>query len=55
MVYTQLIEDHREAMAATEASDPVTQNILIEQLRGLELFQWFIRPHGEQRRATEHS
>ncbi|MEU2499460.1 DNA starvation/stationary phase protection protein [Streptomyces pseudogriseolus] len=47
VVCTRLIEDHREAMAATEASDPVTQDILIEQLRGLELFQWFVRAHLE--------
>ncbi|WP_442759546.1 Dps family protein [Streptomyces pseudogriseolus] len=47
VVYTRLIEDHREAMEATEASDPVTQDILIEQLRGLELFQWLVRAHLE--------
>ncbi|MCM3302262.1 hypothetical protein M4D73_29270 [Streptomyces pseudogriseolus] len=44
MLYTQLIENHHEAMAATEACDPVTQNILIKQLRGPEQFLWFIRP-----------
>ncbi|GGQ30352.1 hypothetical protein GCM10010233_54830 [Streptomyces pseudogriseolus] len=49
-----LIEDHREVMAATEASDPVTQDILIGQLRGLELFLWFVRLPGEQRLGTEH-
>ncbi|MFI2505967.1 Dps family protein [Streptomyces sp. NPDC018972] len=47
LVYTSVIEDHREAMRATETSDPVTQDILIEQLRGLELFQWFVRAHLE--------
>ncbi|MEU9294185.1 MULTISPECIES: DNA starvation/stationary phase protection protein [unclassified Streptomyces] len=47
VVYTQLIEDHRAAMEATESSDPVTQDMLIEQLRGLELFQWFVRAHLE--------
>ncbi len=47
VVYTRLIEDHRAAMEATESSDPVTQDILIEQLRGLELFQWFVRAHLE--------
>ncbi|WP_286170246.1 hypothetical protein [Actinospica acidiphila] len=41
-------------MAATEASGPVTQDILIGQLRGLELFLWFVRPPGEQRLGTEH-
>ncbi|CAL9393107.1 DNA starvation/stationary phase protection protein [Streptomyces sp. Tu 3180] len=47
LVYTSVIEDHREAMKETETSDPVTQDILIEQLRGLELFQWFVRAHLE--------
>ncbi|MFB7999993.1 Dps family protein [Streptomyces sp. NPDC056002] len=47
LVYTAVIKDHREAMRATEASDPVTQDMLIEQLRGLELFQWFVRAHLE--------
>ncbi|MCC8339043.1 DNA starvation/stationary phase protection protein [Streptomyces sp. R1] len=47
LVYTAVIQDHREAMQATETSDPVTQDMLIEQLRGLELFQWFVRAHLE--------
>ncbi|WP_374984843.1 Dps family protein [Streptomyces fradiae] len=47
LVYTSVIEEHREAMRATEATDPVTQDMLIEQLRGLELFQWFVRAHLE--------
>jgi starvation-inducible DNA-binding protein len=47
LVYTSIIKDHREAMQATETSDPVTQDMLIEQLRGLELFQWFVRAHLE--------
>lgn len=47
LVYTSVIKDHREAMQATETSDPVTQDMLIEQLRGLELFQWFVRAHLE--------
>ncbi|MEV4946923.1 DNA starvation/stationary phase protection protein [Streptomyces sp. NPDC053755] len=47
LVYTSIIEDHREAMQATETTDPVTQDMLIEQLRGLELFQWFVRAHLE--------
>ncbi|QNE73401.1 DNA starvation/stationary phase protection protein [Streptomyces finlayi] len=47
LVYTEVIKDHRAAMQATEESDPVTQDMLIEQLRGLELFQWFVRAHLE--------
>lgn len=47
LVYNEVIKDHRSAMQATEESDPVTQDMLIEQLRGLELFQWFVRAHLE--------
>ena len=47
LVYTGVIEDHRAAARATDVSDPVTQDMLIEQLRGLELFQWFVRAHLE--------
>ncbi|MFI2375856.1 Dps family protein [Streptomyces sp. NPDC018964] len=47
LVYTSVIEDHREAVRATETSDPVTQDMLIGQLRDLELFQWFVRAHLE--------
>ncbi|QNP62073.1 Dps family protein [Streptomyces genisteinicus] len=47
LVYTAVVGDHRAAMDATETLDPVTQDMLIEQLRGLELFQWFVRAHLE--------
>jgi starvation-inducible DNA-binding protein len=47
LVYGGVIEDHREAARATDVSDPVTQDMLIEQLRSLELFQWFVRAHLE--------
>lgn len=47
LVYTGVIEDHRAAARATEQSDPVTQDLLIEHLRQLELFQWFVRAHLE--------
>ncbi|MGW0551113.1 Dps family protein [Streptomyces altiplanensis] len=52
LVYTSIIKDHRQAMQATEESDPVTQDMLIEQLRGLELFQWFVRAHLESSGGT---
>jgi starvation-inducible DNA-binding protein len=52
LVYTSIIEEHRAAMRATETSDPVTQDMLIEQLRGLELFQWFVRAHLESSGGT---
>ncbi|MFG2892456.1 Dps family protein [Streptomyces sp. NPDC048248] len=47
VVYTGVIRDHREAVAATDETDPVTQDLLIEHLRSLELFQWFVRAHLE--------
>ncbi|WP_314173788.1 Dps family protein [Streptomyces winkii] len=47
LVYTGVIEDHREAVKITDDSDLVTQDMLIEQLRSLELFQWFVRAHLE--------
>ncbi|HEV7626670.1 MAG TPA: DNA starvation/stationary phase protection protein [Streptomyces sp.] len=47
MVYAGIIEDHRTTARATDESDPVTQDMLIEQLRDLELFQWFVRAHLE--------
>ncbi|GAA2654473.1 MULTISPECIES: Dps family protein [Streptomyces] len=47
LVYSGVIEDHRRAMKATGELDPVTQDMLIGQLAGLEQFQWFLRAHLE--------
>ncbi|WP_425470971.1 Dps family protein [Streptomyces armeniacus] len=47
LVYTGVIEDHRTAVGETDRLDPVTQDLLIEHLRSLELFQWFVRAHLE--------
>ncbi|MFG2830441.1 Dps family protein [Streptomyces sp. NPDC048434] len=47
VVYSGIIKDHRAAVAATDVTDPVTQDLLIEHLRSLELFQWFVRAHLE--------
>jgi starvation-inducible DNA-binding protein len=47
LVYTGVIEDHRAAARATDETDPVTQDMLLEQLRDLELYQWFVRAHLE--------
>ncbi len=51
-VYSGIIEDHRAAVAATDGVDPVTQDLLIEHLRSLELFQWFVRAHLESAGGT---
>jgi starvation-inducible DNA-binding protein len=47
VVYTGVIEAHREAIETTEELDPVTQDMLIAQSEQLEQFHWFIRAHLE--------
>ncbi|GGX85181.1 Dps family protein [Streptomyces fructofermentans] len=47
LVYTGVVEDHRAALAEVGKIDPVTEDLLIEQLRSLEQFQWFVRAHLE--------
>jgi starvation-inducible DNA-binding protein len=44
-VYSGVISDHRAAVDQLGALDPVSQDLLIEHLRDLELFQWFVRAH----------
>ncbi|MGC0250244.1 Dps family protein [Pseudactinotalea sp. Z1748] len=45
VVYDGLIAEHRTAQRAIADVDPVTEDMLIGQIKGLELFQWFIRAH----------
>ncbi|MEE1802840.1 MULTISPECIES: DNA starvation/stationary phase protection protein [unclassified Streptomyces] len=52
LVYTGIIADHRRAVDAVDKLDPVTQDLLIQHLRSLELFQWFIRAHLESAGGT---
>ncbi|MGW1958081.1 Dps family protein [Streptomyces sp. NPDC001920] len=47
IVYTGLIEDVRAAIKVVGEIDPATEDLLIEQLRDLEQFQWFVRAHLE--------
>jgi starvation-inducible DNA-binding protein len=47
VVYTGVIEAHREAIKTTEELDPVTQDMLIGEADQLEQFHWFIRAHLE--------
>lgn len=47
VVYAGVIESHRAAIEATEATDPVTQDMLIAQAGSLEQFHWFVRAHLE--------
>ncbi|KUL22412.1 Dps family protein [Actinoplanes awajinensis] len=52
IVYTGVIESHREAIAKTEESDPVTQDLLIGQSGKLEQYHWFVRAHLESADGT---
>ncbi|MFF3504593.1 Dps family protein [Streptomyces sp. NPDC003247] len=47
LVYTGLIEGVRDAIKEVGEIDPATEDLLIEQLRDLEQFQWFVRAHLE--------
>jgi starvation-inducible DNA-binding protein len=47
LVYSGVIESHRDAIDSTEEPDPVTQDMLIEQSSQLEQFHWFVRAHLE--------
>ena len=47
VVYSGVIEAHRDAVEKTEDLDPVSQDMLIEQSEQLELFHWFVRAHLE--------
>lgn len=51
-VYTGIIESHRAALAEAGKFDPVTEDLLLEQLRSLEQFQWFVRAHLESSGGT---
>ena len=46
-VYVGIVTDHREAAAATEDLDTVTNDLLVGHLHELELFHWFVRAHLE--------
>jgi starvation-inducible DNA-binding protein len=52
LVYTGVIEDHREAIEKTDEPDPVTQDLLIGQAGQLEQYHWFVRAHLETADGT---
>lgn len=52
VVFTGIIETHREAIEKTEELDPVTQDLLIAQSGQLEQFHWFVRAHLENESGT---
>lgn len=47
VVYRGVIEDHRSARARLADVEPISEDLIIEQLRELEVFQWFVRAHLE--------
>ena len=47
-VYSGVISDHRDVQARLSAADPVTEDLIISQIRALEQFQWFVRAHLER-------
>ena len=47
-VYTGVIEDHRQVLGKVGDTDPITEDLLIGQVKALELFQWFVRSHVEK-------
>jgi len=47
MVYSGVVGAHRNAINATDKTDPVTADLLTAQTGKLEMFQWFIRAHLE--------
>ena len=52
VVYQGVISDYRAAAEAVEDADPVSNDLLIGQLRKLELYHWFVRAHLESSSGT---
>ncbi len=50
-VYTGIISSNRKSITLAGELDPMTEDILVEQTRGLEKFQWFMRAHLEGSQA----
>jgi starvation-inducible DNA-binding protein len=47
IVYNGLLESHRTALKAVGDIDAISEDLLIGQIKQLELFQWFVRAHLE--------
>jgi starvation-inducible DNA-binding protein len=47
VVFTGVVTDHRRAQQRTADLDPVSEDLVIGQLRELEKFHWFVRAHLE--------
>ncbi|CAN5277676.1 DNA starvation/stationary phase protection protein [soil metagenome] len=49
VVFRGIVTDHRQAIDKFEDLDLVSQDMLIEQSEKLEMYQWFVRAHLEDR------
>lgn len=47
LVYTGVVQGHREGIEEMEERDPVTEDLLIGQSAQLEQYHWFVRAHLE--------
>ncbi|GIF05506.1 Dps family protein [Actinoplanes siamensis] len=52
IVYTGVLEAHRAAIEKVEESDPVTEDLLVQQTGRLERYHWFVRAHLESPEGT---
>ena len=52
LVYDGVISDHRKAILEFDDLDLVSQDMLIGQSDKLEMFQWFVRAHLEDKSGT---
>ncbi|GAA2173305.1 DNA starvation/stationary phase protection protein [Agrococcus versicolor] len=52
LVYDGVIADYRAVQERLGEIDPISEDIAIEQIRGLEQFQWFLRAHLEDASGT---
>lgn len=51
LVYDGVIADYRTAQTRLGELDAISEDVAIEQIRGLEQFQWFLRAHLEDARG----
>ena len=47
VVYNGLLADHRKAQETVADIDAITEDMLIGQIKQMELFHWFVRAHLE--------
>lgn len=52
LVYDGVIADYRTVQARLGEIDAMSEDLAVEQIRGLEQFQWFLRAHLEDASGT---